>query len=89
MSDSMIPAAATIPLKPLNGTAFSAIVILSAFDGQLCYGIWVISHSYGIGMESFAIPANGDTSVASIEGIKKLDSNGYFDPIKEHITTME
>jgi len=88
MANSKIPAATTIPLLPLNGEEFYAIVIQEERNAKKWNTMWLFRKGCGVAHFCTEKIADKDDSTMTVDGIKALDEMGQFDENKEMLAEV-
>lgn len=82
-----VPIFTKINLKPWKGGKFYLYIIPEEGQGTFVYKTWVFREGYGVALSSFGAPKE-DPKMASLENIKGLDDEGFFDLTKDELYKM-
>lgn len=88
MATSKIPFATKIPLTPLNGEQFFAIVIEGHRAKRTTNELWLFREGCGVALFHSASYSGKDDPTMTYDGIRTLDAVGEFDENKEELCTL-
>lgn len=88
MANSKIPVAITIPLSPLAGEEFYAVIIQEERNKKTWNAMWMFRKGCGVAHLCLGKIADKDDPTMTVDGIKALDATGKFDENKEMLAEL-
>ena len=86
MANSKVPVATKIPLSPMDGEEFYAVIIREERNEMSWDTMWLFRK--GCGVAHLCIEKSADDSTMTVDGIKALDATGYFNENKEMLAEV-
>lgn len=83
MANSKVPVATTIPLAPMDGDEFYAVITQEEKNKRKWNIMWLFRKGCGVAHFCVETSADNDDGTMTPDGIKALDAIGHFDENKE------
>ena len=83
MANSKVPVATTIPLVPMDGEEFYAVITQEERSKRKWNIMWLFRKGCGVAHICVETSADNDDGTMTPDGIKALDAIGRFDENKE------
>ena len=83
MTNSKVPVAKTIPLSPMDGEEFYAVITQEERSKKKWNIMWLFRKGCGVAHFCVETSADNDDGTMTSDGIKALDAIGRFDENKD------
>ena len=84
MNKKYIPAD-TIPLQPVSGESFYAIVVARKGETREYRDLWIFRQESGTALLAFSKIYHKDDPETTYDGVRALDAMGRFDDVKDNL----